>query len=282
MSRPAFDELPRPFLKWAGGKRQLLTEIRRRLPRRMATYYEPFLGGGAVFFALARDGAFERAVLADANRELVEAYRGVRDHLEAVLGLLEQYPYEQDFYYEMRARDPYALDLPHRAARLIYLNRTGYNGLYRLNKKGEFNVPFGRHRNPKIRDEENLRAVSAALQGVDLRNGDFAEAVADAAPGDAVYFDPPYVPISDTAYFTAYDGTTFTMEEQARLAEVMWSLDGRRVHALLSNSESRESRRLYRGLNVERVLASRAINSRADRRGPVGELLVRTKPGRKA
>lgn len=282
MSRPAPDELPRPFLKWAGGKRQLLPEIRRRLPRRMATYHEPFLGGGAVFFALAREGAFERAVLADANAELIETYVAIRDRLEDVIELLSRCEYDEGFYYHARALRPADLDLAERAARTIYLNRAGFNGLYRLNKRGAFNVPFGRHVNPRLLDEPNLRAVSDVLQDVALVTADFEAAVAEAAPGDAVYFDPPYVPVSETSFFTAYDGTTFTMEEQARLAALMWRLDDRRVHALLSNSESRQTRELYRGLRIERVEATRAINSRADRRGPVGELLVRTRPGRRS
>jgi len=282
MPRFAKNELPRPFLKWAGGKRQLLPEIWRRLPRRMATYYEPFIGGGAVFFALAREGAFERAVLADANAELIETYAAVRDRLEDIIELLSRCEYDEGFYYHARSLDTAELDPAERAARTIYLNKAGFNGLYRLNKRGTFNVPFGRHTNPTLLDEPNLRAVSDVLQDVELVTADFENTVADAAPGDAVYFDPPYVPISETSFFTAYDGTNFTLDEQERLAAVMRRLDERRVHALLSNSESDRTRKLYRGLRIERVEAVRAINSRADRRGPVGELLVRTRPGRRS
>jgi DNA adenine methylase len=273
----AFQE-PVPFLKWAGGKRQILPDILRRLPGRCATYYEPFLGGGAVFFALAARGAFRRAVLGDRNADLVDAYLGVHDDAEGVIARLTRMPHSASFFYRLRAQDPRALSPAHRAARIIYLNRTCYNGLYRVNRAGRFNVPFGRYENPRILDRENLRAVSRALRGTALRTGDFEAIVARARPGDVVYFDPPYVPLSATASFTAYDRKAFGPDEQRRLARVMEALRRRGVYAVLSNSDVPVTRALYRGFPLDTVRVRRAINSRPDRRGPISELLVRTLP----
>jgi len=270
-----------PFLKWAGGKRQLLPEILSHVPARCNTYYEPFLGGGAVFFALAARGVFRRAVIGDQNRELVDAYLGIRDDVEGVisrLARLSRKPHDSDTYYHVREQDPARLGQAARAARLIYLNRTGYNGLYRVNRGGRFNVPFGRYKNPRILDRENLRAVSRALQGVQIRIGDFEALVEKAEPGDFIYFDPPYVPISTTSNFTAYDRLPFGPAEQDRLARTLRRLRKRKVYALLSNSDVTLTRGLYEGLPFEAVKVNRRINSRADRRGPISELLVRSRP----
>ncbi len=266
-----------PFLKWAGGKRQLLPEILSRLPERCVTYYEPFLGGGAVFFALVARGAFRRAIIGDQNRELVDAYLGVRDDVEGVisrLARLSRKPHDSDTYYGVRAQDPARLGLAARTARLIYLNRTGYNGLYRVNRTGRFNVPFGRYKNPRILDRDNLRAASRAMQGVQIRVGDFEAFVEKAEPGDVVYFDPPYVPVSTTSSFTAYDRLPFGPAEQDRLARTLRRLRKKRVYALLSNSDVRFTRGLYEGLPLEAVKVNRLINSRPDRRGPISEMLV--------
>jgi DNA adenine methylase len=184
-------------------------------------------------------------------------------------------PYERDFYYREREKDPSRLSKAERAARIIYLNRTCYNGLYRVNRRGQFNVPFGRYKNPTILDESLLRTVSRCLKRVSIKEADFADAVKNAGPKDFVYFDPPYYPFSDTASFTAYDNCPFGHQEQERLARLMRELKKRRVPALLSNSDVKATQQLYRGLARERISASRPINSRADRRGPVPELLVR-------
>jgi DNA adenine methylase len=264
----------KPFLKWAGGKAQLLPMILPRLPRRIETYYEPFLGGGAVFFALADEGRFQRAVLADANAEIVACYRGVRDHLDAVVAALRGWKYEEACYYAVRELEPSALGLAERAARLIYLNRTCYNGLYRVNRAGKFNVPFGRYTNPRICDEEGLRAASAVLQRAEVLGADFETAVERAQPGDAVYFDPPYLPVSETADFTAYHEWGFDAEAHERLAGVFASLGARDVYALLSNSDAPLARRLYAPFRPALVEATRSINSKASGRGAVMELLV--------
>jgi len=265
-----------PFLKWAGGKRQLLPAILDRLPPHCRTYYEPFLGGGAVFFALATRRFFRRAVLADRNPELIDAYLGIRDDVERVIRRLSRMKHDEATFYRIRAIDPAKLDLPHRAARVIYLNRTCYNGLFRVNSKGLFNVPFGRYKKPRILDRDNLRRVSRALQGVTILKADFEEAVARAKPGDVVYFDPPYEPVSKTSSFTAYSKDAFGPDEQLRLAKLMSTLRDKRVYALLSNADVRVTRGLYHEFTLESVRARRAINSRPDRRGAVSELLVWT------
>jgi DNA adenine methylase len=271
------DDAPSPFLKWAGGKRQLLARILRDVPATVGTYYEPFIGGGAVFFGLvARGHRFERAVLGDANEELVRCYKAIQADVEGVIAALGRHKYERAHYYAVRERDPRRLTDVVAAARVIYLNRCGYNGLYRVNSKGRFNVPFGRYVNPVICDAGRLRAAARALEGVRLVHGDFDDTLRGAGERDFVYFDPPYVPLSRTASFTAYAKGRFDEAAQARLADRLRDLGARRVPALLSNSDCRETRRLYEGLPWKRVPVRRAINSVAAGRGAVGELLVKS------
>ncbi|HXI57622.1 MAG TPA: Dam family site-specific DNA-(adenine-N6)-methyltransferase [Polyangia bacterium] len=250
--------------------------IMKVVPSAIDTYYEPFVGGGAVFFALAAAGRFRRAVLADANQELILCYVAVRDEVDQVIDALVRYRYDKDAFYAARAVDPESLTLPARAARLIYLNRAGYNGLYRVNKSGLFNVPFGRHQKLVICDEPRLRAASAALKDVDIRCQDFAVSVETATSRDFVYFDPPYVPLSRTSSFTAYAQGRFGNEEQRRLAATLRHLGNNGVPALLSNSDCLTTRTLYRHLPRTKIPVRRAINSVATARGPVGELLVRS------
>jgi DNA adenine methylase len=270
----------RPILKWAGGKTRLVARILPRLPEQIQTYYEPFVGGGAVFFALASRGRFKRAVLADLNQDLIDVYKGVQADVDAVIQLLEQYRqrHDRETYYRTRLLDPKTLELAERAARLIYLNKTGYNGLYRVNRSGQFNVPFGRYENPNICDEGRLRAAAEALRrrGVSIKVADFESITRKAKPGDAVYFDPPYVPLSKTANFTGYHSVTFGLEEHRRLADAFQDLTSRQVAAVLSNSDGKDTRALYknRGVQIERVLVTRPINSKATARGDVAELIV--------
>ncbi|HEX3772319.1 MAG TPA: DNA adenine methylase [Polyangiaceae bacterium] len=262
----------RPFLKWAGGKGQLLAQLRPLLPAAYRRYFEPFAGGAALFFALAP----KRAVLADVNAELVDCYKAARDDVDGVIAALGEHRYEAEHYYRVRAVDPASLAPADRAARTIYLNRTGYNGLYRVNRAGKFNVPMGRYTNPLLCDADNLRACSKALAGVVVRRADFEQAVEGARAGDFVYFDPPYVPVSDTADFTSYVPGGFGADQQRRLADLFAALARRGVHAVLSNSDTPSVRDLYRGFRIHRVLASRHINSRGTRRGKVGEVVVTT------
>lgn len=267
---------PAPILKWAGGKRQLVPQILERLPRKMKTYYEPFVGGAAVFFALAKEKQrrFERAVLSDKNKDLIELYQTIQSNVEAVIAALERLPYSEEDYY--RIRDERPRSKVQRAARLIYLNKTGYNGLYRVNSKGDFNVPFGRYVNPKICDAPRLRAAAEVLKGVELVVDDFESVCQRAKKGDAVYLDPPYLPVSPTSSFASYHNAPFGLDEHERLAKAFASLKKRGVAALLSNSDTPETRRLFGKFELSTVQATRAINSNAKRRGPVSELLVGT------
>ncbi|NPA90293.1 MAG: DNA adenine methylase [Chloroflexi bacterium] len=266
--------IPRPFLKWAGGKTSLLPILLETAPPQFGTYYEPFLGGGAFFFALYRAGRIRRAVLGDINQELMDTYQALKVQVDAVISLLDTYPHDRTFYYTLRDQDPWTLSLPARAARMIYLNKTCYNGLYRVNRSGRFNVPFGRHKNPDYRDFENLRAVSRALQQVELRCASFEQVVQDAQPGDFVYFDPPYDPRSRTSNFTQYHAEQFGREAQHALAHLFRSLAERGVWVMLSNADTPFIRALYADFHVRQVYAPRSINSKAHARGPVPELLV--------
>jgi DNA adenine methylase len=262
----------RPVLKWAGGKSKLLPDILPRLPRSIETYYEPFIGGAAVFFALAAEGRFRRAVLGDTNPDLLAVYQALKSDVERVISVLRGYRHGEDEYYRIRAAKPRAL--PERAARIIYLNRTGYNGLYRVNRAGNFNVPFGRYVNPTICDTERLRAAARALTKVSIEQADFETLIAAAKPGDAVYLDPPYLPLSPTSSFTAYDRHAFGIAEHERLARAFTKLGRSGVCALLSNSDTAQTRALYRAHRVHTVYVARAINSKADQRGAVSEILV--------
>jgi DNA adenine methylase len=263
-----------PFLKWAGGKRRLLKQYGPYFPDRVTIgrYYEPFIGSAAVFFHLQP----VRACLADVNRQLVEIYRVVQQDVEGLIQALQGHHNERDYYYQVRELDPAALSAVERAGRLIFLNRTCYNGLYRENRRGEFNVPFGRYDNPTICDEGRLRRAAQALQGVDLVVSDFALVVDQAGPGDFVYFDPPYAPLSATSSFTAYNRHGFDHNDQRRLAEAVQQLTRRGARVMLSNSSAPLIYELYDRpeFRLLPIQARRNINSKADRRGPVKELLV--------
>lgn len=261
---------PKPFLKWAGGKSKLVPEILKRFPGRFGHYHEPFVGGAAVFFALGT----RRATLSDINDELVNAYRAIRDDVDGVIEALAEHRVTEEHFYAVRSQERARLDAAASTARTIFLNRTCFNGLYRVNRKGQFNVPFGRYANPKICDADNLRAVSSALAGIAVEHRSAFEIVAHAKKGDLVYFDPPYDPVSKTASFTSYTKSGFGDAEQEKLADVFAALDRKGVHVVLSNSDTEFIRSLYRGFTIEQVFCRRAINSRADRRGPVAEVLV--------
>ena len=241
------------------------------LPKSWGRYFEPFVGGGALFFALRP----RNAVLTDSNAELVNVYRVVRDKLEALIEELSKHPYDKDHYYEVRAQDPRTLTDVEAAARMIYLNKTAFNGLYRVNKSGRFNVPFGRYSNPKICDRPRLRAASEALRGVVVAQRDFSEVVHFTRPGDFVYFDPPYVPRSATSNFTNYASGGFGLEQQRRLAQIFRELDRAGVKVMLSNSDTDLVRSLYHDFRIDTVLARRAVNSKASARGPITEVVVR-------
>lgn len=265
-------DTPKPFLKWAGGKRSLLDQYQPHFERigSYRRYIEPFVGSGAVFFWLQP----APSLLFDSNADLIEVYEIVRDDLPALMAALSPHHNDKDHYYAIRSQDPTTLTKPQRAARFIFLNRTCYNGLYRVNRNGQFNVPFGAYKNPTICDAPTLRAANAALQGVTLGIGDFSAALGEAGAGDVVYFDPPYAPLSKTSNFTGYTGAGFGDADQQRLAATFADLHGRGCKLLLSNSDAPLIRELYADFNIHEILARRAINSKTDGRGAITELLI--------
>ena len=265
----------RPFLKWAGGKGRVLSQYVSYFPE-FSTYYEPFLGGGAIFFHLqASSSSMSNAFLMDINEELVNVYRCIRDQVEAVIDrlIVHQHHHGSEYYYQIRGTVP--TDAIERAARLLYLNKTCFNGLYRENSKGQFNVPMGRYKNPKICPVDVLRAASAALKFVNLQVSPF-ELVLELAhrSSDFVYFDPPYHPISATSSFTGYSRYSFHAEDQVRLRQTFGILANRGVRVMLSNSDCPFIRELYEDFKIHTILASRAINSKGSKRGKITEVLV--------
>jgi DNA adenine methylase len=270
--------MTKPIVKWAGGKAKLLPALLPHVPTHIRTYAEPFAGGAALFFALAGDPSrtFERAILADQNEDLIACYRAVRDDVEALIHALADFTYDEEVYYQVRDLDPRGMSDIARGARLIYLNRTCFNGLWRVNSSGKFNVPFGRYTNPRIVDAEGLRAASKAFAKVELVVGDFASVTRDLGAGDFVYFDPPYVPLSKTAAFTAYAKGGFGQAEHERLAAEVLRLKAAGVLALLSNADTEVTRGLYRGLTMHAATANRSINARGTGRGLANELIVTT------
>lgn len=262
---------PRPFLKWAGGKRALAPELLKFVPVQFGTYHEPFVGSGALFFTLKPHGA----VLYDTNLRLIRTWRAIRDDVEAVITRLGSYSYDKEFFLEMRKRDIDRESDAEVAAWFIYLNRTAYNGLYRVNRRNVFNVPFGRYSNPMICDADNLRACSKMLQGVKLLNADFADVLELAEYGDFVYFDPPYVPLSPTSSFTSYTTNGFGLEDHVRLRDVALALKRRGVSVMVSNSSTSFVRDLYaNGFEIIEVLAPRSIGCKASSRGAATEVII--------
>lgn len=267
-----------PVLRWAGGKVQLqdtiLAAIARLHPGTIEHYYEPFCGGAAIFFALAAKKRFQRATLSDTNAELINTYLAIRDDVAGVIRELKKLvkrPYQEATYYEIRASEPRSLAA--RAARMIYLNKTNFNGLYRVNKKGKFNVPWGKRKSPLILDVVGLTAANAALQGVELIIDQYTYAAYVATPEDFVYYDCPYAPVKKTS-FSAYQAAGFSKDDQIILSEHLRILAGKGVPALLSNSHCPVTVKLYQGLVKTRVLARRNINRNGAERGHVSEFLV--------
>ena len=263
-----------PFLKWAGGKSRLLKQYAPYFPSRdhVRHYYEPFIGSAAVYFHLQP----ANARLSDVNEKLVEVYRVVQQDVEALIEVLKGHRNDRDYYYQIRGQDPRKLSPVARAARLIFLNKTCYNGLYRENRKGEFNVPFGRYKNPTICDSARLRRASLGLQGVDLQVADFSSSVSPASAGDFIYFDPPYIPLNSTSNFTSYNRFGFGLDDQRRLAETIHKSTSKGCKVMLSNSDVPLAYELYgsRGYRFISIQARRNINSKAERRGAITELLI--------
>jgi DNA adenine methylase len=276
---PTIARRVRPIVKWAGGKSRVLDRILEHVPKKMRTYAEPFAGGAAVFFALAAERHqgvrdFDHAILADQNEDLVACYRAVRDSVEDLIEALGEYRYDKDMFYAARDKDPSKMGDVERGARLLFLNRTCFNGLWRVNSKGKFNVPFGRYTKPKILDAVALREANKLLADVDIRHEDFQRVTKKLERGDFVYLDPPYAPASETADFTAYAKAGFGHEDQERLAKELVRLRERGVQALLSNADTKTTRTLYAELRAVRFDVRRSINSDPTNRGHAAEVLV--------
>ena len=297
--------LSRPFIKWAGGKSQLIDEIDERLPvelreREITTYFEPFLGGGAVFFYIAQKFSIERAVLFDINEDLIITYKVIKYNPEELMRFIDYYKYlynnldiekQKDFFYSIRENynknkvkinfNDYNNGWIEHAAQMIFLNKTCYNGLYRLNSKGEFNVPFGKYKNVKFYDKENILYSSALLQKAELYICDFEEIIHYDVNNAFIYFDPPYRPISQTASFTSYSKFDFSENDQIRLATIFKELDKRNARLMLSNSDPKNVNpdddffeKHYKGFNIQRVYANRMINCNGEKRGKINELII--------
>ena len=267
-----------PVVKWVGGKRQLLPQILPLIPKRMTAYCEPFLGGGAVLFALQP----KRALVNDLNQDLITVYRVIKENADALIEHLSRHENTPEYFYRIRDLDRdkeayAALSDVEKASRLLYLNKTCYNGLFRVNASGAFNSPYGHYRRPNIVNEQTIRGVSRYFNSCDITffSGDFASVLEQVPKGGFVYLDPPYDPVSDTASFTGYNRGGFGREEQVRLKECCDALTARGVKFLLSNSATPFIRELYGSYRVSIVQARRAVNSVASRPGAIEEVLVR-------
>lgn len=271
----------RPFVKWVGGKRQLLDDLVQRLPKTFSGYFEPFVGGGALFWHLhdADVARSSQPCIGDFNEELINTYQVIKEKPSALIDHLKQFVNTKESYYEVRAWDrspSYAQRSPvQKAARFIYLNKTGFNGLYRVNKNNQNNVPFGRYKNPNIVDQENILACSKILQHTDIYQGDFETISKKVSEGDFVYLDPPYVPLNATSNFTGYTSGGFDSGMQKRLKRFCDFLDAQGVKFMLSNSSAPMVYELYSDYQVDEVFAGRAINATASGRGKIVELIVR-------
>lgn len=266
------------FLKWAGGKLQLIEQFENLFPHKFRNYYEPFIGSGAVFFYVKSKLEPNKVLLSDTNEELINCFLIVRDKPSELVELLLNHrkKHSKEHYYAVRSIESNRLDRVNRAARLIYFNKTCFNGLYRVNSKGQFNVPFGDYKSPSIFDKNILFQASQLLQGVDLEVMTFEKVLDFAGKDDFVYFDPPYIPLSKTSSFTRYSKSDFSMKEQKRLCEVFETLDSRGCFVMVSNSDHALTRELYRQhkKNTVVVRAKRMINSVGSKRGAINELII--------
>jgi DNA adenine methylase len=273
---------PKPFVKWAGGKRQLIPILNENLPETFGTYFEPFVGGGALLFHMLNERNEQKFSISDLNSDLVLSYITIRDRVNDLIASLKNHEknYQKDskfYYYSIRGSNPRSQI--EKTSRLLFLNRTCFNGLYRVNSKGKFNVPLGKYTNPNIVNEENLHSVSNVLQSskVSINCRDFEAVLRDAKKGDLVYFDPPYQPVSDTANFTSYTNKDFTYDDLSRLANLCMKLDAKGCSVLLSNSNSKEVADMFseKSWKISKIRANRSINSNSKKRTGHFELLIK-------
>ncbi|MBS5367121.1 MAG: DNA adenine methylase [Streptococcus mitis] len=267
-----------PFTKWTGGKRQLLPVIRELMPKKYNRYFEPFVGGGALFFDLAP----KDAVINDFNAELINCYQQIKDNPQELIEILKvhQEYNSKEYYLDLRSVDrDERIDMMsevQRAARILYMLRVDFNGLYRVNSKNQFNVPYGRYKNPKIVDENLVSAISTYLNNnqIEIKKGDFEKAVLDVQPGDFVYFDPPYIPLSETSAFTSYTHEGFSYDDQVRLRDTFKKLSDTGAYVMLSNSSSFLVEELYQDFNIHYVEATRTNGAKSSSRGRISEIIV--------
>ena len=267
-----------PFTKWTGGKRQLLPVIRELMPKKYNRYFEPFVGGGALFFDLAP----KDAVINDFNAELINCYQQIKDNPQELIEILKvhQEYNSKEYYLDLRSVDrDERIDMMsevQRAARILYMLRVDFNGLYRVNSKNQFNVPYGRYKNPKIVDENLVSAISTYLNNnqIEIKKGDFEKAVLDVQPGDCVYFDPPYIPLSETSAFTSYTHEGFSYDDQVRLRDTFKKLSDTGAYVMLSNSSSFLVEELYQDFNIHYVEATRTNGAKSSSRGRISEIIV--------
>ena len=264
-----------PIVKWVGGKRQLMFELLKNMPENYNRYFEPFIGGGALFFELQPQNGY----ISDMNEELINLYSVVRDDVYELIEDLGKHEVSKEYFLEIRNIDrteKYAeLSSIERASRFIYLNRTCFNGMYRVNSQGQFNVPFGNYKNPRIVDAENLINCSKLLKNTEIYCADFSEILNKVQKGDFVYFDPPYVPLNETSSFTSYTKVGFDLDMQFKLRDVCDELDSKGVMFMLSNSDTKLVNELYSNYEIKKVFASRAINANPNGRGKITEVLVK-------
>ncbi|HEX0540809.1 TPA: DNA adenine methylase [Streptococcus pneumoniae] len=267
-----------PFTKWTGGKRQLLPVIRELIPKTYNRYFEPFVGGGALFFDLAP----KDAVINDFNAELINCYQQIKDNPQELIEILKvhQEYNSKEYYLDLRSADrDERIDMMsevQRAARILYMLRVNFNGLYRVNSKNQFNVPYGRYKNPKIVDEELISAISVYINNnqLEIKVGDFEKAIVDVRTGDFVYFDPPYIPLSDTSAFTSYTHEGFSFADQVRLRDAFKRLSDTGAYVMLSNSSSALVEELYKDFNIHYVEATRTNGAKSSSRGKISEIIV--------
>ena len=268
-----------PLLKWAGGKRQLLPELHKTINQiTYNRYFEPFIGGGALLFSLQPTNT---PVMNDINEELINVYRVVKESPDKLIEDIGKHKHTEEYFYNIRNMDrepDWQLNVSpiERASRIIYLNKTCFNGLFRTNKKGQFNVPYGRYKNPRYIDIDNVFAISKYLNDADVQilHGDFEAAVEGAVKGDLIYFDPPYDPVSETANFTAYTKEGFGRDEQIRLKECCDTLTEKGIAVVISSSATDFIEQLYSDYAIKTITAARAINVKGCARGPINELII--------
>jgi len=273
-----------PFIKWVGGKRGLLNQILPLFPKEFNNYYEPFIGGGAVFFELFSKGLLngKKIILSDINSELINTYNLIKDNPYELINNLENYKeqHSKEFYYQIRELDRKEdyknLSNLEKATRFIYLNKTCFNGLYRVNKKGYFNTPIGSYKNPNIADRDVILSASEALQNATIKQQSFKEILKEVKKGDLVYFDPPYYPLNATSNFTSYDSNCFLEDEQFELFEIFDKLADNGAKVVQSNSDTDFIKELYKKYNTNIVNANRFINSKSNGRGKITEVLIRS------